>query len=148
MPQRFQYPLSPSPDIAVYDTVEAFPAAPDEGVKAVAFPAGMLETALQWHWRPEFPVVVFTGPFAGVLTTAGREQIWRTWEVPVYEFRLDPAGAVIAEECDVHDGLHLRPESEPPSGLDWSRCPCGLGTPRIPTPRETAGVSLSFGAAA
>ncbi len=141
MPQRFEYPLNPLPRLAVYDRVEAFPHEPSDHQTA-ALPAGMLNIALQWRWRPEFPVVIFTGPFAGSLTAADRDRIWREWEVPVYEFRLDASGSVIAEECDAHDGLHLRPETEPPIGLDWSRCPCGLGTPRLPAPREVAEAAL------
>jgi hypothetical protein len=145
MPVRFEYPLNPLPRVAVYDRPEAFPSEPD-GQQTVAFPAGMLALALQWRWRPEYPVVVFTGPFAGWLTAADRERIWREWEVPVYEFRLDATSSVVAEECDAHNGLHLRPETDPPIGLDWSRCPCGLGTPRIPAPREVAEAVLTVAA--
>lgn len=145
MPQRFQYPLSPLTTVAVYDSEEAFPAEP-AGEQTAAFPAGMLALALQWRWRPEYPVIVFTGPLAGSLTAADRDRIWRKWEIPVYEYRLDAAGSVVAEECDAHNGLHLRPETDPPIGLDWSRCPCGLGTPRLPTPREVA--EAAFHAAA
>lgn len=148
MPQRFHFPLSPAPTLAVYDAVEAFPAEPAAGVQTAALPADMLELALRWRWRPAFPVVIFTGPFAGSLTDAARSRIWRAWEVPVYEFRVNAYGAVIAEECDAHNGLHLRPETDPPTGLDWSRCPCGLGTPRIPAHREVAGAAHPVAAAA
>src|SRR5580658_2399320 len=67
-----------------------------------------------------------------VLTTLGetllvyhhRDTLWRAFGVPVFEQLRGPDGAVIARECEVHDGLHLvtlpeplRPELEIVSGV-------------------------------
>lgn len=36
-----------------------------------------------------------------------RELLWRAFEVPVFEMLVSWDGAVIASECEVHDGLHV-----------------------------------------
>ena len=108
MPLLFTYPLKPAPPLAVYEQLEAFPSEPGPEALTVALPSGLLPLAARWNWSPSYAIVVFTGPFWGILTNEERDNVWDRWGVPVYEYRLDSEGSVIAQECDAHDGLHAR----------------------------------------
>ena len=95
-------------------------------------PARLLSLTSNWKWQPAYGIVVFTGAGCGCLTEEDRDRVWRRWGVPVFEQMLGTDGSVAAEECDAHQGLHLR------DGIRWrgelmrDRCPCGVATPRIP----------------
>ncbi len=137
MPQRFEYPLSPVPVLRTYEASESFPIQPSRDVEALALPANLLGLGLMWSWHPLYPVVVFTGESCGTLTPEMRDRVWQRWGLPVFEYRLDASGAqVVAEECEAHDGLHLRREVTWPEGPSWTRCACGLDTPRLFAPRH------------
>src|SRR3954447_18485214 len=98
MPLHFVYPFEPAPSLAIYEQMEASPSEPDSDAVSAALPAGMLPIALRWKWTPQMAVIVFTGPFWGVLTDRERDTVWNRWGVPIFEYRLDASGKVIAEE--------------------------------------------------
>ncbi len=136
MPQRFEFPLSPVPVLRTYEASDRFPIQPSLDVEALALPANLLSLALMWSWHPLYPLVVFTGESCGTLIPEMRDRVWHRWGVPVFEYRLDASGThVLAEECEAHDGMHLRREVPWPEGLSWTRCACGLDTPRLFAPR-------------
>lgn len=136
MPRYFEYPLQPIPQIAVYESSETFPDEPADA-QTIALPADLLPLALRWKWTPAFPIIVFTGPFSGSLSREHREQIWRQWGVPAFEYRLDLFGNVIAEECEAREGLHIRAEATTPLHAEFDQCACGLSSPRIPASSDT-----------
>ena len=93
-----------------------------------------------------------------------REILWRTFGVPVYELIVAPGCALLAAECEAHDGYHLRDGAEaylvgrelvcdaPPltalrtgftGDIETSPCACGADsarlknlTPHLPRPHE------------
>ena len=94
-----------------------------------------------------FALVVFTGPSRPRLDYEQRDRLWRAFQVPIFEQFCGPDAAVIAHECEAHDGLHLAPgggarieEGELRIGnyatglaalLDTGHCECGVETPRL-----------------
>jgi hypothetical protein len=89
----------------------------------------------------------------------GRDLLWRAFQVPVFEYFLDDNGRVAAQECEIHDGLHLVPgcSARVERGELWLRdrssgllasicseqCECGLDTPRIRDIRRPVGVRVA-----
>lgn len=93
------------------------------------------------------------------LDGAGRDFLWRVFRVPLFEQLLGTDGAVVAAECDAHEGLHLQSDQaiveQEPSGeflltsltdlrfpairvatgwtgsIDRSLCGCGQPHPRL-----------------
>ena len=63
-----------------------------------------------------------------------RDLLWRAFGVPVFEQLLGSDGAVIASECEVHDGLHLhRAEPHLHGEIVREHCACGSEAPRVRT---------------
>lgn len=136
MRRGFSYVLQPRPRIVAFGMdlpdVPVIPeGAPFEPARlqaeTVALPARLLGSVWDTVWTPLFPPVVFTGPGFGELSDADRDLIWRRWGVPVYEQRLGPGGDVVAEECDAHEALHVRPGAD--LATEHRRCPCGYAGP-------------------
>jgi hypothetical protein len=86
------------------------------------------------------------------VTEADRERLWMRFRVPVFEQIIAGDGALLAAECEAHDGLHievevLRPDTLRPdhwqgaalphNEIDRSPCVCGRATPRL-VPAEGA----------
>ncbi len=80
------------------------------------------------------------------MTDDHRDLLWRAFGLPVFEQLLGPDGSVIAQECEVHDGLHAECVSiDPQTGelivmgqpagcsaeIVTGHCDCGLETPRV-----------------
>lgn len=63
-------------------------------------------------------MVVFSGTEAGILTQAQRDSLWYRYHAPLFEQFLGTDGVVIAAECEVHAGMHLRLESAIVESLD------------------------------
>lgn len=77
-------------------------------------------------------IVVLTSVHAPSLSDHDRDILWRAFGVPVFEQLRGADGAVIARECEVHDGLHV---VGPVPDLEGERieehCACGSETPRL-----------------
>jgi hypothetical protein len=86
------------------------------------------------------------------VTEADRERLWMRFRVPVFEQIVAGDGALLAAECEAHDGLHieaegfLRPDhwqgmALPDNEIDRSPCVCGRKEPRL-IPAEGAAPEL------
>jgi phenylacetate-CoA ligase len=78
------------------------------------------------------------------LSEEDRNELWRAFEVPIFEQCLGPGGAVLAWECEAHDGLHIAEENiiveqDPHSGLILT---CLTGR-RYPALRVVAGCTAT-----
>ena len=81
-------------------------------------------------------IVVLTSLDDSPLTDDHRDLLWRAFGVPIFEQLRGRDGAVIARECEVHDGLHLDGSiavPDLPGQIVSERCECGLETPRLKT---------------
>ncbi len=75
------------------------------------------------------------------VTEADREKLWMRFRVPVFEQIIAGDGALLAAECEAHNGLHLEAEALRPdtlrpyaeSEIDRSPCLCGRTGPRLIT---------------
>ena len=101
-------------------------------------PAAIAGTPAQLHTLPSIPsirnaLIALVRPNEPGLSEADREQLWRTFRVPVFEQRIDESCALLAAECEAHDGLHLESELSPREGelLETAPCGCGRTTPRL-----------------
>jgi len=127
MDAKFRYPLDPQPRI--FPFLEDAPWQPGDAETTV-IAAKLLRRVWSDAWSPSLPVLIVTGPRHGVLTADDRDTIWRRWGVPVYEFLTDRSDAVVAWECDAHEGLHVR---EPGPNAEVRECGCGITGPMIVT---------------
>lgn len=143
--QNLPYPVLPCPPIAVFSARFALnpPAVslshPAElsraGALTAAGPLSVLYEIDPAVWKPEYPVIVLSRVHEGLLSEEDRDQLWDRFGVPVFEYLLDAAGQIVAEECEAHEGLHLRRGvwDEVPGTLTREPCPCGKTTPRLLT---------------
>jgi hypothetical protein len=81
-----------------------------------------------------------------------RVVLWQTFGVPVFELLIAPDGAVLAADCQAHEGWHLQRNARATTfdgellilqkgrhlirtgltgQIETERCPCGRSTPRI-----------------
>jgi hypothetical protein len=98
-------------------------------------------------------IVVLTSLDHSPLADDHRDLLWRTWGIPVFEQLRRDDGAIIARECEVHDGLHIAAPDEPllhgRAGLEivTGVCECGAETPRlrraISSSRESGPIQMS-----
>jgi len=80
------------------------------------------------------------------VTEADRERLWMRFRVPVFEQIIAGDGALLAAECEAHNGLHIESEALRPDTLqpdhwqgtalphrevDRSPCVCGRKEPRL-----------------
>jgi len=80
-------------------------------------------------------VVVLTDLDGEPLADGYREFLWQALGVPVFEQIRGADGAVVARECEAHDGLHLDPAARPTSEMSVAlvndHCECGSEAPRL-----------------
>jgi hypothetical protein len=77
-------------------------------------------------------IVVLTSLDDTPLAGRHRDLLWRAFGVPVFEQLRGSDGAVIASECEVHDGLHFRRDLPGLRGeIVTDHCACGAETPRL-----------------
>lgn len=146
---EFRPPLEPGLKTAVLAPgfrpsrrVRVFPAGwNDEAARfapavLAASPADLLALARRWNpsWdRPTHALVALTHASDSPLAEPARDLLWDTFGLPVFEYLLAEDGALLAAECDAHDGLHLLASAAHPSG--WDRlaapCSCGNSAPRL-----------------
>jgi hypothetical protein len=122
-PAEFRYPLQPAPNCVVFaggfrstGAVAVIPEWRDAelasiaGTKAIAAPISVLRVLAESKCERLYPVTAFTGPCHGVLFDSDRDRIWDAFGVPVFEQFLGVRNELLAEDCDAHDGLHIRGE--------------------------------------
>jgi hypothetical protein len=97
-------------------------------------------------------LAVLTYSSSPLLDDVFRVTLWQTFGVPVYELLVGPNSALVAAECEAHDGWHVQPEgdvslidgqivcsfrSRPPVQTGWlgrlesERCACGRDSFRL-----------------
>jgi hypothetical protein len=80
-------------------------------------------------------IVVLTTIGETLLVNHHRDALWRAFGVPVFEQLRGSDGAVIARECEVHDGLHIVDSTADLRGeIVTDPCACGAETPRLRRP--------------
>jgi hypothetical protein len=95
--------------------------------------AGTVPTLLRLAERIRIPraLVAFSGARVGPVTHRDRDLLWSAYEVPIFEQCLGQDGAVIARECEAHDGLHLYLPKQYHGEVRTEACACGRPEPRI-----------------
>jgi len=92
------YPaLKPAAATAVNTTAPALYGSYDELSRAAG--AGI---------RVERAVFALRGVSEPFLTVEERDKLWELFRVPIYALLLDGRGTVVACECEVQEGLHLK----------------------------------------
>ncbi len=119
---EFRYPLQPSPKIllllegfqrsgSVRNVFDNDPSgAAGSKADTLAAPVSVLRTMAGMAGAQRYPVVAFTGARHGTLTDTDRDLFWKSFRVPVFEQFLGLDNELVAEECEAHDGLHVREE--------------------------------------
>jgi hypothetical protein len=158
-----RYPLVPEPVVKVYYSGFA-PASwlvgPGESAPfdTIAAPVTTMRVLAAQGQELRYPAVAFSGPRIGLVTAEDREVFWRAFRVPVFDYLLGLEGEVWAEECEAHNGLHIRTENaeiEMCAGelavtsfaslrysvvrvlvglagrIDYRPCDCGAASPRL-----------------
>ena len=84
-------------------------------------------------------IVVITSVDDSPLAEHHRDLLWRAFGVPVFEQLRGSDGAIIARECEVHDGLHISAELAREFGeaITYDQCECGSEVPRLLQSRRT-----------
>lgn len=69
------------------------------------------------------------------LNEPDRERLWSTFRVPIFEQIVGEDNALLAIECEAHDGVHMESRELPgdAGSIDTSPCGCGRKTPRLMT---------------
>jgi hypothetical protein len=83
--------------------------------------------------RPGHAIIVVARPGQGLLSPACREQLWRAFQVPVFEQLIGRHGVLLAAECGAHNGLHIESANVPLDhyAVDASPCACNRTAPRL-----------------
>ncbi|MBL8238633.1 MAG: hypothetical protein JNM66_14505 [Bryobacterales bacterium] len=87
-------------------------------------------------------LIVFTGVLEGPLTPQDSDDLWRRYQVPVFEQFLGMDGELLAWECEVHHGLHVRESAAHFEGAEGDRLLVSfLANPRLPVLRLETGLT-------
>jgi hypothetical protein len=122
--------------------------------------------------NPSTAIVVLTSLGDSPLEDHHREVLWRAFRVPIFEQLRGWDGAIIARECEVHDGLHIeetaaifhlheeellatqltslahlivRARTGLTGEIETAHCECGAETPRL---RHLESVKMNVSTAA
>jgi hypothetical protein len=90
------------------------------------------------------PVLAFTGlPFGetALLTDHDRDQFWKAYGVPVFEYFLGYRHEVLARECDAQSGLHIDPLQAVFETIDRELIVTSLANTVFPVVRLASGLS-------
>jgi hypothetical protein len=155
--KRLHYPLGEAPRTAVVARevdetrrVRCFPKLSAEGLRAfapqsLAAPLDTLRAAgveTPGHGPLRNAVIVFTGILEGPLMTEDADSFWRRYQVPVFEQFLGLDGELLAWECEMHHGLHVREEAAYFESGDQDRLAVSfLANPRLPLLRLETGLT-------
>lgn len=87
-------------------------------------------------------VLVFSGILEGPLTPEDADALWRRYQVPVFEQFLGFDGELLAWECEIHHGLHVRESAAYFEAVDMERLVVSfLANPRLPLLRLETGLT-------
>ncbi len=154
-PERLHYPLGEAPRTAVvaraveetrrvrcfsgFDAVEISAFAP----QSLAAPVDALRAAVAEGPPPlRNAVVAFTGILEGPLTPEDGDRFWRRYQVPVFEQFLGLDGELLAWECEIHHGLHVREDAAYFEICEEDRLVVSfLANPRLPLLRLETGLA-------
>jgi len=123
--ERLHYPLGEAPrtavvarEVAETRRVRCFSGLRAEALRAfapqsLAAPLDALRAAAEApaHGPLRNAVIVFTGILEGPLTPEDGDRFWRRYQVPVFEQFLGLDGELLAWECEIHHGLHVRQDA-------------------------------------
>lgn len=130
--------------------MRCYPSLQDEGLRefapqALAAPVDALRAGadLPSVFGPlRNAVIAFTGILEGPLTPEDGDRLWRQYQVPVFEQFLGMEGELLAWECEIHHGLHVREEAAFFEGGGQDRLMVSfLANPRLPMLRLETGMS-------
>lgn len=150
------YPLESMPRTAVVGRavaesrrVQCFSSLQDERLadfapQSIAAPLDALRAAVGLplrHAPLRNAVVAFTGILEGPLTAEDADRLWRVYQVPVFEQFLGLDGELLAWECEIHHGLHVREEAAYFEVGEGNRILVSfLANPRLPVLRLETGL--------
>lgn len=142
----FHYPLRPAPRTAVLvpgfrsrGPVRVFNEGWGEDAakfapQAIAAALPQLE-ALAGAVSLTHAIVVFRIAPEPRLTEYEREWLWQAFRVPVFEQVIAQDCALLASECEAHNGLHIEsPRFAGDHEIDVAPCGCGRTGPRLVSP--------------
>ncbi len=86
-------------------------------------------------------MVIFSGIDAGVLTEEHRDRLWNKYQLPLFEQFVGTDGRVVASECEVHAGLHVREEDAVVECVDGEIVLTSLTDQQAPALRVLSGLS-------
>ncbi len=154
---RLVYPLGAAPRTAVVGRkveesrrVRCFGSLHDAGLRGwapqvLAAPLDALRAAggeAPAHGPLRNAVIVFSGILEGPLTAADGDALWARYQVPVFEQFLGFGGELLAWECEIHHGLHVREEAAEFEVLEGDRLAVSfLENPRLPVLRLETGLT-------
>ena len=155
--ERLHYPLGQAPRTAVVGRkveesrrVRHFQALhscelQEFAPQALAAPLDALRAAASTPGRQSplrNAVIAFSGILEGPLTPEDGDRLWRQYQVPVFEQFLGMAGELLAWECEVHHGLHIREQSAHFEMGEGDRLLVSfLANPRLPLLRLQTGLT-------
>jgi hypothetical protein len=152
--EKFQYPIGAAPRTAVIARkveesrrVRCFPALQCRGLKefapqALAAPLDSLRACAGNPSPLRNAVIAFTGILEGPLTPEDGDALWRQYQVPVFEQFLGMDGELLAWECEIHHGLHVREEAALFECGEQERLLVSfLANPRLPLLRLETGLT-------
>ncbi len=86
-------------------------------------------------------MVIFSGMDAGILTDEQRDRLWHKYQVPLFEQFVGTDGRVVASECEVHAGLHVRGDDAVVECVDGEIVLTSLTDHQTPALRVLSGLS-------
>lgn len=98
-----------------------------------------LQKQSSFDWNADHAVAAFSGLDAGILTPQQRDEFWNRYQVPVFEHFLGTDGRVIASECEIHAGLHIRPDAAIVECIDGELAITSLTDENTPALRVRSG---------
>lgn len=109
---------------------------------AIAAPVDALRAAAIGRKPLKNAVIAFTGILQGPLAREDADLFWNTYQVPVFEQFLGFDGELLAWECEMHQGLHVRETAAifEPAAEERLRVSF-LANPRIPVLRLETGLA-------
>lgn len=83
--------------------------------------------------NPTHALILLRNEWEPPLSSDDRDELWRSFRVPVFEQIIDERCHLLASECEAHEGLHVESRSfvYGDHEIDHAPCPCGKKSPRL-----------------